>query len=196
MLTTVGFSLRNFNSRCIWHQEHHTQMQEVAISLQSDPCGETVSNYALFSEHLSFPGQNQCFSKSACQWEPKNSHKAFIQMCNKKIPKKCALVLPWHHICVECQPSGPSLQGAQTKVSRRLTSLKGCIYHTVEDTGSLQSFLQQCRQDRGSTRNHSSLKNKQFYVVIHIPRGLMWVSKKKLNLLKSLLLKFVHKISK
>lgn len=55
MLMTVGFSLRYFNSRCIWHQEHHTQKQEMAMSLQSEPCTEQTKCVSLeLQQYLTF----------------------------------------------------------------------------------------------------------------------------------------------
>lgn len=42
-LMTTGCFLRYFNSRCSWHQEHHTQKQEVKMSLQKEPCTEHFS---------------------------------------------------------------------------------------------------------------------------------------------------------
>lgn len=42
-LMTTGCFLRYFNSRCSWHQEHHTQKQDVRMSLQKEPCTQRFS---------------------------------------------------------------------------------------------------------------------------------------------------------
>ena len=65
-------------------------------------------------------------------------------------------IIPWYHIGVAWQP-------LETGVQEKANTSHGIVLrtcHIMGDNGSLQIFLKLCRQDKGSTRNHSNLNKK------------------------------------
>lgn len=125
-LMITGCFLRYFSSRCSWHQEHHTQKQEVAMSLQKDPC----------TEH-------------------------FILKFHDKSAIGLSRLLPRCHICAGWQPWWKAEQEGWTGAPHRTSVWRGWKYHIMEDSCWLQPSPTRCKQGKGSTRTHSSLKKKQ-----------------------------------
>lgn len=84
-----------------------------------------------------------------------------VIISEKKFAISLAGLLPWCRIFAEWQPSGTGEQEGWTGAPHRTSVWRGWECHTMEDNSWLQPYLTRCRQGKGSTRTHSSLKKKQ-----------------------------------